>query len=85
MLDQYNHHVPVDPPPSQPPAASSPDSSSYSRIEINSVSDSLKNPINLVSGIVLGDSGFNLRSLDLPAPWYYKKFPFLGFSIQICA
>ncbi|KAH0901396.1 hypothetical protein HID58_040899 [Brassica napus] len=48
MLDQYNRHVPVDPPPSQPPTASSPDSSylfSSSRIEINSVSDSFKKPI----------------------------------------
>ncbi|CAL9227227.1 unnamed protein product [Arabidopsis halleri] len=83
MLDQYNHHVPVDPPPSQPPAASSPDSSSYSRIEVNSVSDSLKNPINLVSGIVLGDSGFNLRSLDLPAPWFIYSFMAIGILVCI--
>lgn len=79
MLDQYNHHVPVEPPPSQPPAASSPDSSyslSSSGIEINSVSDSLKNPINLVFLGSSGDSGFNLRSLNLPAPWYSKSFHF---------
>ncbi|VYS64254.1 unnamed protein product [Arabidopsis thaliana] len=89
MLDQYNHHVPVDPPPSQPPAASSPDSSysfSNSIIEINSVSDSLKNPIDFVSGIVLGsgggDSGFNLRSLDLPAPWFI--YCFMAIGILVC-
>lgn len=75
MLDQYNRHVPVEPPPSQPPAASSPDAYSFasSGIEITGVSDSLKNPVNLVSGLVLGsggDSGFSLRSFDLPAPWY---------------
>jgi hypothetical protein len=33
----------------------------------------LKNPIDFVASIILGsnggDHGFNLRSLDLPAPW----------------
>ncbi|CAH2077647.1 unnamed protein product [Thlaspi arvense] len=88
MLDQYNHHVPVGPPPPQPPAAPSPDSYSLSSsgTEINSVSDSLKTPISFVSGIVLGsggDSGFSLRSLDLPAPWFIYSFMAIGILVCI--
>ncbi|KAL1203221.1 Tetraspanin-20 [Cardamine amara subsp. amara] len=85
MLDQYNHHVPVEPPPSQPPAASSPDSYysfSSSGIEINTVSDSLKTQINFVLGSA-GDSGFNLRSLDLPAPWFIYSFMAIGILVCI--
>jgi hypothetical protein len=87
MLDQYNRHVPVEPPPSQPPAASSPDSYSFSSsgIEITGVSDSLKNPINLVPGLVIGsggDSGFSLRSLDLPAQWFI--YCFMAIGILVC-
>ncbi|CAF2148115.1 hypothetical protein HID58_000796 [Brassica napus] len=81
MLDQYNRHVPVDPPPSQPPTASSPDSPylfSTSRNQINSVSDSFQKPI----GLVLGDSGLNLRSLDLPAPWFI--YCFMAIGILVC-
>ncbi|XP_010438387.1 PREDICTED: tetraspanin-20 [Camelina sativa] len=89
MLDQYNHHLPpVDPPPSQPPAASSPDSSTFSSSSgIEITGDSLKNPISFVSGIVLGsgtDSGcFNLRSLDLPAPWFIYSFMAIGILVCI--
>ncbi|KAG2240111.1 hypothetical protein Bca4012_022863 [Brassica carinata] len=85
MLDQYNRHVPVDPPhPSQPPTASSPDSYSFSRSGFENLnSDSLKKPIGFVSGLVLGDSGFNLRSLDLPAPWFIYSFMAIGILVCI--
>ncbi|KAJ4869101.1 Tetraspanin-20 [Raphanus sativus] len=78
MLDQYNRHVPVDPPPpSQPPSASYPFSSSG--IAINSLSDSLNKPI----GLLLRDSGFHLRSLDLPAPWFIYSFMAIGILVCI--
>uniref|UniRef100_A0A1J3JH57 Tetraspanin-18 n=1 Tax=Noccaea caerulescens TaxID=107243 RepID=A0A1J3JH57_NOCCA len=80
MLDQYNRHVPVDPPPS-PPTAYLPDSSS-SGIEI---SEPLNNPIGFVASIGLGsngDHGFSLRSLDLPAPWFI--YSFMGVGILVC-
>ncbi|KAJ0251607.1 Tetraspanin-20 [Hirschfeldia incana] len=80
MLDQYNRHVPIDPPPpSQPPAAST---TLHGFENLNSVSDSLKTPIGFVSGLALGDSGFNLRSLDLPAPWFI--YSFMGIGILVC-
>ncbi|EOA17197.1 hypothetical protein CARUB_v10005468mg [Capsella rubella] len=85
MLDQYNHHVPVDPPPSQPPSASSPDSYAFSSsgIDFNSVSsDFLKNPISVVLGSA-ADSGFNLRSFDLPAPWFIYSFMAIGILVCI--
>lgn len=77
MLDQWNRRVPVDPPP---PTASSPDSSSSF-----SDSDLVKSPLNLVAGIVFGSGdgpGFNLLSLDLPAPWFI--YSFLGVGILVC-
>ncbi|KAF8097787.1 hypothetical protein N665_0281s0049 [Sinapis alba] len=80
MLDQYNRHVPVDPPPSQPPSASPPDSYSFSSSGIenlNTVS------ISFASGLLLGDSGFNLRSLDLPAPWFIYSFMAIGILVCI--
>ena len=67
MLDQYHRHVPVDPP------------TSSSGLGIARVSEPLNNPAGLMASVALGssgggggDHGFNLRSLDLPAPWYYN-------------
>ncbi|VVB11239.1 unnamed protein product [Arabis nemorensis] len=79
MLDQYNHHVPVDPPPL---AAPSPASYSFSSSKFEIVSDSVNNPINFVLGSG-GDSGFNLRSLDLPAPWFIYSFMAIGILVCI--
>ncbi|VVA99820.1 unnamed protein product [Arabis nemorensis] len=82
MLDQYNHHhAPVDP----PPAAFLPDSSS-SGVAIGRVSEPLKNPIDSMASIILGsngDHGFNLRSLDLPAPWFIYSFMAVGVLVCI--
>ncbi|XP_010526469.1 PREDICTED: tetraspanin-20 [Tarenaya hassleriana] len=73
MLDQWNRRVPVDPPP---PSASSPDSSpSFSNYDLG----------NLVSGFVFGSGdgpGFNLHSMDLPAPWFI--YSFMGVGILVC-
>ncbi|KAG7579825.1 hypothetical protein ISN45_Aa03g039400 [Arabidopsis thaliana x Arabidopsis arenosa] len=79
MLHEYNRHLPVDP----PPAASS---SSGTDIA-TSVSEPLKNPIEFMASIVLGsnggDHGFNLRSLDLPAPWFIYSFMAVGILVCI--
>ncbi|CAN8326346.1 unnamed protein product [Cochlearia groenlandica] len=83
ILDQYNSHAPppIEPPPSQPPSASSPESYRFSTSGID-----LKKPIGLVSGLVIGSdgySGFNLRSLDLPAPWFIYSFMAIGILVCI--
>ncbi|PPR92293.1 hypothetical protein GOBAR_AA28378 [Gossypium barbadense] len=72
MLDQWNHHVPISPPPSAP----SPVSSVSNSILFNSgpemgdqaarVFDDFA--VGLVSGLD-NDVGFNLSSVELPAPW----------------
>lgn len=79
MLHEYNRHLPVDPPPV---------ASSSSGIEISKVSEPLNNPIDFMASIVLGsnggDHGFNLRSLDLPAPWYCCfQYSFFNFRISL--
>ncbi|KAH0916951.1 hypothetical protein HID58_024611 [Brassica napus] len=73
MLDQYHRHVPVDPP------------TSSSGLGIAKVSEPLNNPAALM---VLGSSGgdhhgFNLRSLDLPAPWFIYSFMAVGVLVCI--
>ncbi|XP_010416099.1 PREDICTED: tetraspanin-18 [Camelina sativa] len=79
MLHEYNRHLPVDPPPA---------ASSSSGIEIGTiVSEPLKNPIDYMASILLGsnggDHGFNLRSLDLPAPWFIYSFMAVGILVCI--
>ncbi|KAL0654849.1 hypothetical protein Bca4012_075433 [Brassica carinata] len=74
MLDQYHRHSPVDPP------------TSSSGLGIARVSEPLNNPAGLMASVVLGssgggDHGFNLRSLDLPAPWYYNHLFNFRYSI----
>lgn len=72
MLDRWNHHVPVYPPA---PSAPSPDSSSSLYIFLNSDDHhQVTTPFNImVSGFDDG-LGFNLNSIQLPAPWYSFKF-----------
>ncbi|CAF1944538.1 BnaCnng48870D [Brassica napus] len=78
MLDQYHRHVPVDPP------------TSSSGLGIARVSEPLNNPAGLMASVVLGssgggggDHGFNLRSLDLPAPWFIYSFMAVGVLVCI--
>ncbi|MBA0680709.1 hypothetical protein Goari_012394, partial [Gossypium aridum] len=84
MLDQWNHHVPISPPPSAP----SPDFSLSvlfnSRPEVGGargakVFDDLA--AGLVSGLDNG-VGFELSSVKLPAPWFI--YSFLGVGIVLC-
>ncbi|ESQ50391.1 hypothetical protein EUTSA_v10002082mg [Eutrema salsugineum] len=44
---------------------------------------SLKNPVDLTASFVVGSSGFNLRSLDLPAPWFIYSFMAVGILVCI--
>ncbi|KAF3595569.1 hypothetical protein DY000_02020175 [Brassica cretica] len=76
MLDQYHRHSPVDPP------------TSSSGLGIARVSEPLNNPAGLMASVVLGssgggDHGFNLRSLDLPAPWFIYSFMAVGVLVCI--
>ncbi|KAB2015876.1 hypothetical protein ES319_D08G057100v1 [Gossypium barbadense] len=87
MLDQWSHHVPISPPP--PPSAPSPVSSVSNSILFNSgpemgeqaarVFDDFA--VGLVSGLD-NDVGFNLSSVELPAPWFI--YSFMGIGITIC-
>ncbi|CAN8257563.1 unnamed protein product [Cochlearia groenlandica] len=82
MLNQYNHHVPVDPPPSVLLPKSS-----VSGIEIGRISEPLKGSVDLIARIVVsstsGDHGFSLRSLDLPSPWFIYSFMAVGILVCI--
>ncbi|CAH8361195.1 unnamed protein product [Eruca vesicaria subsp. sativa] len=77
ILDQYHRHVPVDPP------------TSSSGLDIPRVSESpFKSHAGLMASVVLlgssdGDHGFNLRSLDLPAPWFIYSFMAVGVLVCI--
>ncbi|XP_044501168.1 tetraspanin-18-like [Mangifera indica] len=80
MLDRWNHHVPVYPPA---PSAPSPDSSSSLYIFLNSDDHhQVTTPFNImVSGFDDG-LGFNLNSIQLPAPWFI--YSFMGVGILLC-
>ncbi|KAG2323600.1 hypothetical protein Bca4012_059080 [Brassica carinata] len=73
MLDQFHRHLPVDPPPT-----------STSGLDI---AEPLNNPAALMMASVVlgssGDHGFNLRSLDLPAPWFIYSFMAVGVLVCI--
>ncbi|KAK8555566.1 hypothetical protein V6N13_046094 [Hibiscus sabdariffa] len=81
MWDQWNHHIPISPPPLAP----SPDSSVPDSILFNSgpevgaqaarVFDSLA--VGLGDGVEL-----NLSSVELPAPWFI--YSFMGIGIALC-
>ncbi|TYI70608.1 hypothetical protein E1A91_D08G233400v1 [Gossypium mustelinum] len=84
MLDQWNHHVPISPPPSVPWPDSSLSVLFNSRPEVGGargakVFDDLA--AGLVSGLDNG-VGFELSSVKLPAPWFI--YSFLGVGIVLC-
>ncbi|KAL5562040.1 hypothetical protein UlMin_031787 [Ulmus minor] len=80
MLDQWNHHIPISPPPSAP----SPDSSSLFLSDSAGVSDQIA-PLNLAVDLVSGfDGGFGLdsNSFKLPAPWFVYSFMGVGILLS---
>ncbi|GAV63853.1 Tetraspannin domain-containing protein [Cephalotus follicularis] len=87
MLNQWNSHVPVSPPPLAP----SPDSSlsllSNSHAESVWVSGRHIMPLNVEADMVSGFDdglglGFDLNSVKLPAPWFI--YSFMGVGIILC-
>ncbi|KAK8521760.1 hypothetical protein V6N13_021838 [Hibiscus sabdariffa] len=83
MLDQWNHHVPVSPPPLAPSPESSLSVFFNSRPEVGAraarVFDDFA--VGLVSGLDNG-IGFNLSSFKLPAPWFI--YSFMGVGMVLC-
>ncbi|XP_048430218.1 tetraspanin-18 [Pyrus x bretschneideri] len=85
MLNQWNHHIPIVPPP---PSAPSPDSLSFSSLRLSSdsgaVSDQIT-PLDFAVHLVSGSDeglGFGLNSFKLPAPWFI--YSFMGLGILLC-
>ncbi|KAG8486886.1 hypothetical protein CXB51_020398 [Gossypium anomalum] len=84
MLDQWNHHVPISPPPSAPSPASSLPVLFNSRPEVGGAR-AAKVFDDLAAGLVSGlDNGveFELSSVKLPAPWFI--YSFMGVGIVLC-
>ncbi|KAK8611751.1 hypothetical protein V6N13_131793 [Hibiscus sabdariffa] len=83
MLDQWNHHVPVSPPPLAPSPESSLSVLFNSRPEVGAraarVFDDFA--VGLASGLDSG-IGFDLSSVKLPAPWFI--YSFMGVGIGLC-
>ncbi|KAK8541563.1 hypothetical protein V6N13_137829 [Hibiscus sabdariffa] len=83
MLDQWNHHVPVSPPPLAPSPESSLSALFNSRPEVvvraARVFDDFA--VGLASGLDNG-VGFDLSSVKLPAPWFI--YSFMGVGIVLC-
>ncbi|XVF32275.1 hypothetical protein REPUB_Repub17cG0067800 [Reevesia pubescens] len=83
MLDQWNHHVPISPPPSAPSPESSLSVLFNSRPEIGPQAARVFDgfAVGLVSGLDNG-VGFDLSSVKLPAPWFI--YSFMGLGIALC-
>ncbi|GMI85725.1 hypothetical protein like AT2G20230 [Hibiscus trionum] len=78
MLDQWNHHVPVSPPPLAP----SPESSlSVPEVGARAARVFDDFTVGLASGLDNG-LGFNLSSIKLPAPWFI--YSFMGVGMVLC-
>ncbi|GLT41496.1 hypothetical protein SLA2020_155560 [Shorea laevis] len=83
MLNQWNHHVPIAPPPLAPSPASSL-SFLFNYQARNGIFDDAT-PLNLAADLVSGmDNGlaFDFNSIKLPAPWFI--YSFMGVGILLC-
>ncbi|XVF81111.1 hypothetical protein PTKIN_Ptkin15bG0130200 [Pterospermum kingtungense] len=83
MLDQWNHHVPITPPPSAPSPESFLPILVNSRPEVGTQAARVFDDfaVGLVSGLDNG-VGFELSSFKLPAPWFI--YSFMGVGIVLC-
>ncbi|XP_022728082.1 tetraspanin-20-like isoform X1 [Durio zibethinus] len=83
MLDRWNHHVPISPPPSAPSPESSFSVLFNSRPEIGAQAARVFDDfaVGLVSGLDNG-VGFDLSTVKLPAPWFI--YSFMGVGIVLC-
>lgn len=82
MLDQWNHHIPIDPPPLAPSPSSTLSILFNSRSQArNEVLDDVNLAADLVSGLDNG-LGFDLSSIQLPAPWFI--YSFMGVGVLLC-
>ncbi|XWS31333.1 hypothetical protein CRYUN_Cryun23aG0067800 [Craigia yunnanensis] len=83
MLDQWNHHVPISPPPLAPSPESSLSILFNSRPEVGAQTARVFDDfaVGLVSGLDNG-VGFDLSSVKLPAPWFI--YSFMGVGIVLC-
>ncbi|KAK4272967.1 hypothetical protein QN277_021452 [Acacia crassicarpa] len=82
MMNQWEHHIPVQPSPATSPSSSSPSIPSNSRPNWASARfTSLNLAVDTVSGF---DDGLilNFRSVKLPAPWFI--YSFMGVGIVLC-
>ncbi|CAN1269981.1 TOM2AH2 [Linum perenne] len=78
MLDQWNHHLPVSPPPFPAPSSSSSPSVVLSRSHSIATLDLAG---DVASQMELSGLGFYLNSVDLPAPWFIYSFMVMGAII----
>ncbi|OMO97834.1 Tetraspanin/Peripherin, partial [Corchorus capsularis] len=77
MLDQWNHHVPISPPPLAPSPESSLSVFFNSRPEIGAQAARVFDDFGV--GLV---SGLDLSSVKLPTPWFI--YSFMGVGIVLC-
>ncbi|XP_038888178.1 tetraspanin-20 [Benincasa hispida] len=86
MLDRWNHHVPVSPPPPIPDLAPSParSVSFYLNSESVAVNDRIT-AMNLATNLAPEfetELELDLNAFKLPAPWFI--YSFMGFGILLC-
>ncbi|XP_022967314.1 tetraspanin-20-like [Cucurbita maxima] len=84
MLDRWNHHLPVSPPPSPLPALAPSPASFYLSSESVAVADRIM-PINLAADLTPGfdtELEIDLNAFKLPAPWFI--YSFMGLGILLC-
>lgn len=86
MLDRWNHHVPVSPPPPVPALAPSPvrSVSFYLNSESVAVADRIT-ALNLATDLIPEfdtELKLDLNAFKLPAPWFI--YSFMGFGILLC-
>ncbi|XP_008447349.2 tetraspanin-18 [Cucumis melo] len=88
MLDRWNHHVPVSPPPPVPALAPSPAASSVS-FYLNSESVTVADRItamdiaaDFIPEFNMEELKLELNAFKLPAPWFI--YSFMGFGVLLC-